>query len=171
MDSTQGISGHLWFVRRGERVFGPFPIGALRQEDALGRLRDATALSPDGQRWYEPGELRPLLEPGVARDQADEWIRQRAMARARWADQRTGIDRRAGRDASDQERRTDGDRRSASIAVRERLERREETSGIRAERKVVWIVLALLGAIVGGAATYGTSIPVPVNLVVRPHLP
>ena len=174
MDATQVIAGHLWFVRRGERVSGPFPIGALRQEDALGRLRDATKLSPDGQRWYEPRQVRSLREPGVERDQADEWIRQRAMARVRWADQRSGVDRRAGRtgrDAGGQERRISGDRRSTLIAVRKRSERREELSCTGAERKVVWIVLALLGAIIGGAATYGTSNPVPVNLDVRPHLP
>lgn len=171
MDATQAISGHLWFVRRGERVSGPFPIGALRQEDTLGRLRDVTALSPDGQRWYEPRLLRPLLEPGAEHDQADEWIRQRAMARARWADQRSGIDRRAGRDSSGQERRTSGDRRSASVAMRKRAERREELSCTRAERTVVWIVLALLGGIIGGAATCGTSNPVPVDLAVRWHLP
>jgi hypothetical protein len=171
MDATRGVPGHLWFVRRGERVSGPFPIGALRQEDVLGRLRDATALSPDGQRWYEPRALRPLLDAGMARYQADEWIRQRAIARARWADQRGGIDRRAGRDPRGQKRRINGDRRSASVAMRAGFERREETSGIRAERKIVWIVLALLGAIAGGAVTYGTSNPVPVNLDVRPHLP
>jgi len=170
MHATQDVVGHLWFVRRGAQVSGPFPIGALRQEDALGRLRDASALSPDGKRWYGLQHVRTLLEPSMEHDPADQWNRQRNMARARWADQRNGVDRRAAHDAGGQERRTGGDRRTEFSASRERSERRDELSGTPAERKVIWIVLALVGAVVGGAATYGTSNPVPVNLDVRPRL-
>jgi len=170
MHATQDVVCHLWFVRRGEQVSGPFPIGALRQEDALGRLRDASALSPDGKRWYGLDHLRPLLEQTRERESADEWNLQRTMARARWADQRNGLDRRAWHGSGDQERRTGGDRRTAFSASRECSQRREELSGTRAERKVIWIVLALLGVVVGGAATYGTSNPVPVTLDVRAPL-
>ena len=169
MHAAEDSSGHLWFVRRGDRVCGPFPLGALRQEQLLGRLHEVTAFSADGYRWVAPNALGVLLgnEPETGAT-ADDWGRQRAIARLRWADQRRGVDRRMAGEpgAARHERRGGHERRMAHASVRERPLRREEPDGGNAERNLTWIVLGLLAAIAAGVFVYGPSHPVPVQITV-----
>jgi len=162
---------HLWFVRRAGCTSGPFPLGALAQEDALGRLALIEEVSPDGDHWFEPGVLRSVLR-SLPEDRARaEWAGQRAMARSRWADQRLGIDRRAAEGASTngpgQERRDGHDRRAWPETTRPPAAVRVEPALAHEFRQVIWIVLLLLAGIAIAAATLGPSNPVAVDLDLR----
>ncbi len=168
MKPPQSSTARPWFVRRGIAVAGPFPIGALAQEHALGRLAGTTAVSPDGEQWLEPGSLRTLLDAHAIARTPDDWEGQRAMARARWADQREGQERRGASACPVTDRRTAGERRAFATAGRTLPPRRDEETVVGSERDVVLIVLLLLTAIALGVAVYGTSNPVVVNLDVRP---
>ncbi|MCW5622294.1 MAG: hypothetical protein KIS79_14400 [Burkholderiales bacterium] len=173
MHAAEDSSGHLWFVRRGDRVCGPFPLGALRQEQLLGRLHEVTAFSADGYRWVGPNALGALLENDHERSAtADDWSRQRAIARLRWADQRRGVDRRTACDPGSAwtERRGGHERRTVHASARELPVRREEPDGGSAERNLTWIVLGLLAAIAAGAFVYGPSHPVSVQITVPAQL-
>lgn len=169
MHAAEDLSGHLWFVRQGDRVCGPFPLGALRQEQLLGRLHAVTAFSSDGYRWVAPDALGALLESEHRTSTTgDDWSQQRAIARLRWADQRRGSDRRTACDptAAQRERRGGHERRMAHASVRELPARREEPGSGNAERNLAWIVLGLLAAIAAGVFVYGPSHPVPVQITV-----
>lgn len=88
----------LWYIRSGEGSSGPFPIAQVTRYVELGRLGAGDWVSQDGINWLtvaECGQFDAALE-GFAKShapvrQADaaDWGRERALARQRWADERT----------------------------------------------------------------------------------
>lgn len=176
MQTPLPASARLWYVRHAEAISGPFPVGALVQEDALGRLAGASGVSVDGERWLQPAQFHAILRDAdpVSRDAnsacpADEWSGQRAMARARWADQRSGADRRACRASVSSDRRATPDRRAQSAGTRIPLPpRRDDIAVDRGQRGTLVIALLLVAAVALAAASYGPSNPVAVALHVRP---
>jgi hypothetical protein len=168
IDSPLSSAAHPWFVRRGMTVSGPFPFGALAQEFALGRLAGTTAVSPDGKQWRELASLPTLLDGYATARTLDDWERQRAMARARWADQRKGWERRSACARPGTDRRTGSERRTFATTGRTPVSRRDDDTTADPERDVVRVVLLLLAAIAIGVAVYGSSNPVTVNFHVHP---
>ncbi len=162
MQPSSRITSRLWYVRRGDTLAGPFPIEALRQELVLGRLAGVDEISPDGAQWYAPGQLQDVLSESVSSQGMDDWSRERAMARQRWAEQRSGTERRRS------PRAPEPDRRAFPITVRAPATRRDEAATAGAERATAFVALLLVAAVLLGATVYGTSNPVPVDLDVRP---
>ncbi len=162
MQTTSHIASRLWYVRRGDTSAGPFPIEALRQEQVLGRLAGVEGISPDGAQWFAPSQLQNVLSESTSSQGLDDWSRERARARQRWAEQRSGIERRKSL------RTPEPDRRAFPITVRAPAMRRDEVATAGAERATAFIALLLVAAVVLCATVYGTSNPVPVNLDVRP---
>lgn len=82
---------------------GPYPRGLLFRHRVLGRLRETDEVSRDGVEWTQVS-LVPGLRMSQVRTERDRvvpaWEEERARARVRWMDERTGRDRRA-RDATD----------------------------------------------------------------------
>ena len=103
---------NLWYVVSAGQVRGPFPAGALIQDRLLGRIEPEDLVSPDRENW-QPFSSWPNLVEGfeslkaAQSSGADGWEVERAKARARWADERVGSERRSGQheDASVDERR------------------------------------------------------------------
>ncbi len=93
------------------------------------------------------------------------------MARARWADQRSGIERRKAATHSEQNRRSSSDRRAYPLTKRQTAVRRNEQVATGAERGATFIALLLVTAVLLAVAAYGTSNPIPVDLAVRPLSP
>lgn len=91
-----------WYVNRAGQVNGPFPAGALQQDRLVGRIADTDPVSPDLAEWKpfaEWPELAAALHPDQQQadaKSADEksWLAERNHAKLRWADQRSGEDRR-----------------------------------------------------------------------------
>ncbi len=108
---------NLWYVLKAGQVHGPFPGGALVQDRLLGRLGADELLSTDREDWHPFAYWPPLnqaLEAAAqaAPEQQPGWNAERAKARARWADQRSGEDRRAAIEQEAGKGERGGDRRS-----------------------------------------------------------
>lgn len=79
----------LWYLRREDRVSGPFPVAAVRQDLLLGRLRASDVASPDREQWAPLSSFDEFRLPPAEPEPADPaWREERARARMRWADQR-----------------------------------------------------------------------------------
>ncbi|MEO8631442.1 MAG: hypothetical protein ABI612_25605 [Betaproteobacteria bacterium] len=137
---------NLWYVLKAGQVHGPFPGGALVQDRLLGRLGADELLSTDRDDWhpfaYWP-QLSQALEAAAkaAPEQQPGWNAERAKARARWADQRTGEERRAAsEEAGKGERR--GERRSKR-ATAQRTARASGVQGLLMDYPVWKLILAL----------------------------
>ncbi len=91
----------LWYIRSGEGSSGPFPLAQVSQYVEVGRLGPADWVSQDGVSWMtvaECGRFDAALEvfakshaPANAADGGADWARERALARQRWADERTHL--------------------------------------------------------------------------------
>ncbi len=115
---------HRWYIRKEEgRVRGPYPTGALVQDRLVGRLADTDLISLDQDDWRPLAGWPELVEaislsmaPPAGTDPGG-WVAERTYARVRWADQRSGEDRREDSpspEASEASRRqSEADRRAA----------------------------------------------------------
>lgn len=104
----------LWYVRRGDKVSGPFPTQVVANNTLLGRFLPGDEVSLDQLEWkplVTVAELLPreLLE---LHDETDpehrQWLEERLKAARRWADQRTHDDRRLAEEAAGREIQEDG---------------------------------------------------------------
>jgi hypothetical protein len=128
----------LWHVRLAGAVRGPFPTAAIAQDLVLGRLPSDVEVSGDMVAWTPAAETDGFSCLRLPR-QADAWAVERREALRRWADQRSGQDRRAsGPRPEPDRRRAGGWRRTISLA------RHSGAGG--------WVSVASLGAVLVGLA-------------------
>jgi hypothetical protein len=170
---TEAKFQNLWYVRRGERVSGPFPEKWLRRDLALGRLRPEDEISPDRVSWIPLRERTDWLREPLPEAPADlpEWQEERLRARRRWLDERRLPDRRQGEArASGEEKRRRPDRRlpesAETLLLRQRHAEWERTLAARRERYlgVVAVLLVLLGFTLWAASRGRVVNPVVVHL-------
>ena len=165
-----------WYVKKDGQSRGPYPSGAVVQDRLVGRLADADLISADQIEW-KPFSAWPELVHAITASprhpdgsERDHWLAERNNARARWADQRAGEDRRAAESAaSDVEanRREGGaDRRMAdpTLQRRQRPAARNSLSGNLPVWALVvgFIVFAALIAVL--ISVFGAINPVQVRL-------
>ncbi|NOY62424.1 MAG: pentapeptide repeat-containing protein [Gammaproteobacteria bacterium] len=86
----------LWYVRRGSKVEGPYVEGLIRRRILLGRIRMDDELSDDQHLWRLVSELPELAPATVAAADDDPYGQERLAAAMRWADERSGENRRSG---------------------------------------------------------------------------
>ncbi len=136
----------LWYVRQQRGISGPFPTAALAQDLLLGRLAFDVSVSTDTVHWVRACEV-PALSPRQAG--AGDWAEQRLQAAHRWADQRSGRDRRQG-DGADMSHghQRGADRRQSPASSRESVAPRTPQSD--AVRRRAWLIVLSLVAAVGG---------------------
>ena len=115
----------LWYVRRGDKVSGPFPTQVVANNTLLGRFLPGDEVSLDQLEWKplaSVAELQPR-ESLESHDETDpelrQWQEERLKAARRWADERTHDERRhaeeaAGREAGENGLRGD-ERRQADV--------------------------------------------------------
>lgn len=99
MSAPRDDEGSVLYVRRGDKVTGPFARPLVLQRLALGRIRPDDELSPDALTWRRAEEFlnegdsagpqMPSGEPPVV-----NWRKERQAAWLRWIDERGGQDRR-----------------------------------------------------------------------------
>jgi len=91
---------NLWYVRRGDKVAGPFPSQVITNNALLGRVKPSDELSMDRLVWQalvDVPELLPqdLLELHTEIDSEQrQWREERLKAARRWADERINDERR-----------------------------------------------------------------------------
>jgi hypothetical protein len=164
-----------WYVKKDGQSRGPYPSGALVQDRLVGRLGDADLISADQIEW-KPFSAWPELVHAMtasplhgAGSERDEWLAERNNARARWADQRTGDDRREAESAANggtvNRREGETDRRmDPALQRRQRPAARNSLSG----NLPVWalvvglVVIAALVAVL--VSVFGAVNPVQVRL-------
>lgn len=89
-----------WYLRRQNRVSGPFPLKQLQQSILLGRVGLNDEVSPDKQEWQAIRGIAQLIPEVLNNDPGDPQARERLAAARRWADDRRG----ERRDVADQSR-------------------------------------------------------------------
>jgi hypothetical protein len=165
----------LWYVRKQGQVHGPFPLGAVLQDRLVGRIGPDDELSADQEEWHPFDgwpELASALATSASPDPAaePEWLRERARARLRWADERGMPDRRIRQDEAEStgERRDAQEERrahqSVGTGVRTALRARVRFGNDRALIKIVAALLAAAALIALVAWLYGPVNPVPVHI-------
>lgn len=139
---------HMWFVRRGATVKGPFAGAAIRRFIVLGRVRDSDEVSPDQGEWTAVGR-----HPAFSEDAA--LAVSGAHPELAREDERSGRDRRHDAVGMTAERRAGEDRRSAEapLELERRRRRLESFASARPEpqnlRQPVLLVALLLTILVG----------------------
>lgn len=89
MDESQ-----LWYIRQRGGKAGPYPAGLIRRFVLLRRLDESDEISRDGEQWLRLSS-HPELIPDVLKADRDDPIAQERLIKARrWADERSGDDRR-----------------------------------------------------------------------------
>ncbi len=149
MSEAEQPPRQLWYVRRDERVLGPYPSRQVVRYLILGRLRIADEVSLDQIGWAPMQEVPGLL-PDELRHGADEQAL--SLLRLREDERRAG-DRRDGQDEVPPEiaeRRSGQERRrpEAPLLVRHRKSRTELLRLRRAARESYrWRWAGLAGAV------------------------
>ena len=88
-----------WYIRRDDKVEGPFPAGQIQQSVLLGRLQMHDQVSSDKEEWQFLQQC-PELIPDVMKGKDNDVAHQERLAAAkRWADERR-FERREGEDES-----------------------------------------------------------------------
>lgn len=91
---------NLWYVRRGDKVAGPFPSQVITNHALLGRLKLTDEVSMDQLVWQSLADVRELLPQELLELHAEDdpeqrqWREERLKAARRWADERTHEERR-----------------------------------------------------------------------------
>ena len=163
-----------WYVNKSGQVRGPFPAGAMVQDWLVGRITDADLVSLDREDWKPFHSWPDLVEAVTAEFVAagsvkgaasaltpgdhKSWVAERTHARLRWADQRSGEDRRgtmssyAGNPAarvSDAHPDRAGDRRSArNESPPTRHTRQGRRAGLFGAQLPIWLLVVGLLAVV-----------------------
>lgn len=85
----------LWYVRRGDRVSGPFPTQVVSNNTLLGRFLPGDEASLDQVEWKPLVSVAELLPPewlelhNETDPERRQWLEERLKAARRWADQRS----------------------------------------------------------------------------------
>jgi hypothetical protein len=163
----------LWYVRRRGRVSGPFPFAAIEQDFLLGRLEPQDELSEDRASWLRVAEqpeiaaIVTIQASAPADPERRDWALERLAALRRWADERTGADRREqGAQAPDPGRRQ-GERREPDTALRRPNEATRSSPSLQprgAWRLVAAILVLVILILIAIAYHFGTVVPVPIRL-------
>jgi len=154
---------HAWYVKRGEKLIGPFPAGQISQSLLLGRLVLKDEISHDKKKWLTIGDVPDLIPDVLKMDANDPQVRERLQAAKRWADERRNEDRRV-----DEEREESSDRRQdEAMQLREYRSHRESSLSQSRHRQVISSLVLILLLIVLGSIFYNSLSDSPEPLLVK----
>ena len=162
----------LWYVKKQGEVRGPFPAGAVIQDRLVGRISADDELSPDREEWrgFDAwSELNSVAAPSTTASAAEpEWLRERAKARLRWADERAAPERRGGNEsapaATDRREHERRSREGAEAGKRSSARARPRFANERAILKIIAILAIAAGLLALLTWWYGPVNPVPVRI-------
>lgn len=135
-----------WYMRRGERIEGPFPAGLISRYLILGRIRTTDELSTDKESWKQVSEIDEVMPDVLQADLEDAYHRQRLMAAKRWEDEREMRDRRGNSELLLGKDRRRADRRDPETIseFEKRIDREDEATNTKTnERRTVGLVALL----------------------------
>lgn len=100
----------LWYIRRSDKIKGPFPSGTLRRFILLGRVKLTDQISLDKKRWQGVMEVSEVV-PSEVRKAAAEGHLEDVLPVKLGEDERTGLERRGSVDDKNYENLRAGQRR------------------------------------------------------------
>ncbi len=146
---------HIWYIRRGDAVKGPFPAGQISQYLVLGRVFPTDEVSHDKEKWI-PLRSVPELIPDVLRAQPEDGnADERLRAARRWADERRTTEQ-PGFEGSERRNPSAGDHPRVSDGLD------KVSAGRRRSKR--WAQLLAVLAIIAGVVYLGFNLPTS-NLV------
>jgi len=169
----------LWYVRRGNKVSGPFPTQVVANNTLLGRFLSGDEVSLDQSEWKPLLSVAELLPPELheLHNETDperrQWLEERLKAARRWADQRTHDERRDGGEIGAQikgdgargDARRKADMDSDVLALPHHHAALQPDSGLRRYLGVAASIGALLLLVTLGLIYYQPVNPVKVGVV------
>ncbi|MBI3560784.1 MAG: pentapeptide repeat-containing protein [Gammaproteobacteria bacterium] len=150
-----------WYIRKQNKISGPFPLKQLQQSILLGRLALADEVSKDKTQWLAVQQVAELIPAVLKADNTDPVARERLAAARRWADER----RNERRDSSEHERIGPGRREPEGYSELEYRFQRESTLVlIKKQRERIFGGVVLVVLVLGAAVFAGLKfIPTPVS--------
>lgn len=159
-DKEQGKQ-FLWYVRRRNRVQGPFPSGSIRRFLLLGRVLLDDEVSLDKSDWRRLSEVPEVIPPEVRNAMEKGTVASVLPARLR-EDERSGRDRREETDRSDQQERREGDRRqSEPMLAHSHRAAKTELRELSKRRRFPLSAVAVMGLLLALAIGYGIYLGAP----------
>jgi hypothetical protein len=159
-DKEQGKQ-FLWYVRRRNRVQGPFPSGSIRRFLLLGRVLLDDEVSLDKSDWRRLSEVPEVIPPEVRKALENGTVASVLPAQLR-EDERSGRDRREEKDRSDQQERREGDRRqSEPMLVHSHRVAKTELRELSKRRRFPLSAVAVMGLLLALAIGYGIYLGAP----------
>jgi len=158
-------SSHTWYIRKNNKITGPFPVGQISQLLVVGRLSVSDEISHDKDQWVDISSV-PNIIPDVLNAEGDSDQNERLAAARRWADERR--EERRELNTKTPSRQTHGRRSNESLEEIEYRNRRESIyRSFREKPKrsffAATIFLLIVAVLVGGAFNYA-----PLMLVDEP---
>lgn len=153
--SADTSPGHLWYIKRGSNVKGPFPFAAVEKNLVLGRIKASDLISQDMDNWLAAPDWQKAMGVGLNSDAKS--------GRARF-DERRAERRRLRKAAAvndEPQLRQDGDRREDEEQdVIERRARSERVwNSLRSERESNVKPLMAVAACIGIVGVLAVLIP------------
>lgn len=126
------VLNQTWYVRRKDKITGPFPGRLISRRLLLGQVLLDDELSLDQLHWQLVSELKSLIPDVMKGDLDDPVNRERILLSKRWADERSSRNRRKTGAAEGRDERSTTDRRDLEntdeIDYRKRRDQRLEAS-------------------------------------------
>jgi len=122
LSGDQPQTHHNWYIRKNNKLSGPFPAGQISQLLVVGRLTVNDMISHDKESWLKISDV-PGLIPEVLTDDGDGQHAERLAAARRWADERREERRLPSKDISN--RQSHGRRNNEQLDDIEYRNRRE----------------------------------------------
>jgi hypothetical protein len=132
-----------WYVRRDNKLKGPFPAGLVSRYLLLGRFRETDEVSTDREQWrhlFQVDELIPEVMREARAHPDDPEVQERLKAAKRWADER----REPHAVAPDHERRQDEPLESINLRASRTLRAGRESSKRAIEYVAIFAVVAVV---------------------------
>lgn len=165
----------LWYVRRGDKVSGPFPTQAVANNTLLGRFLPGDEVSLDQFEWKPLATVTELLQRELLELHSEtdpehrQWQEERLKAARRWADQRTQEERRHAGEIRDEGLRGEERRKTATdsdlLALPHHHAALPRESGLRGYLGVAASIGAVLLLVALGLIYYQPVNPVKVGVV------
>jgi len=155
-------NSNIWYIRKKDKVTGPFPAGQISQLLVVGRLSLDDEVSHDKDEWFTIHDV-PGLIPEVLSEADDASHAERLAAARRWADERR--EERREENPKTPSRQSNGRRHGESLQDIEYRQHRESIyKNFRERPKMAVAKLLVFVAIVIGLV-WGSFNYSPLNIV------
>ncbi len=165
---TDRSKQQLWYVRRRDRLQGPFPCGTIRRFVLLGRVELSDQVSLDKKSWKPVSTVPDVVPPEVRKAMKEGNLDEVLIVARMREDERTGMDRRRDGESSEKFGRRATDRRqNEDEMVKKHRQARKELQELERKKRnrrpifALTMSILLVSAGIGGGIYVGAPEAVP----------